>query len=273
LKPAPPNLEPVNTDLAHRGITVEAYRSTVERAVAHMREHLDAALDLDEIADSSAISKFHLVRIFDKITGTTPHHFLACLRIQRAKELLLTTNASITEVCMRVGYSSLGSFSKTFNTLVGIGPQEFRSLPKRLTAVRFARTIAHYVTQRHKIPKPVLEGIVEGPSKPMGFTFVGTFTGGVPQGVPFSGTVLLGRGSFRVQRPPDSEFHLLAVLVPYSATFADMAASLPVGLVANLRVQTREDGDPIVPRLRLRPIRATDPPIVLALPALPPLKA
>ena len=96
-------------------------------------------MDLDHLAHIAAISKFHLVRVFDEITGTTPHHFVACLRMQRAKELLLKPDASITEVCLEVGYASLGTFSKTFSALVGVSPQQFRALPKRLTLAQFAR--------------------------------------------------------------------------------------------------------------------------------------
>ena len=83
---------------AHRAGTVDAYQASVERAIRHMKEQLAEPLDLDELARIAAISKFHLVRVFDEITGTTPHHFLACLRVQRAKELLLKSEMAITEV-------------------------------------------------------------------------------------------------------------------------------------------------------------------------------
>src|SRR5215472_6214547 len=92
----------------HREDTVEAYEASVVRVVTHMKVHLAEELDLEQIARIAAVSKFHLVRIFDEITGTTPHHFLACLRIQRAKEILLKTDDPVTEVCLRVGYNSLG---------------------------------------------------------------------------------------------------------------------------------------------------------------------
>ena len=93
---------------------------SVERAIRHMKEHLAESLDLDALMQVAAISKFHLVRVFDETTGTTPHHFLSCLRIQRAKELLVISETPITEVCMEVGYNSLGTFSKTFSELVGL---------------------------------------------------------------------------------------------------------------------------------------------------------
>ena len=96
---------------SHRVGTVEAYQAAIERVIRHMRENLGEALDLDHLAGIAAISKFHLVRVFDELTGTTPRHFLSCLRMQRAKELLFSSPAPITEICMQVGYSSMGSFS------------------------------------------------------------------------------------------------------------------------------------------------------------------
>ena len=258
--------------ISHRLGTVGANQVTVERAIRHMKEHLADPLDLDALAQVSAMSKFHLVRVFDETTGTTPHHFLSCLRIQRAKELLLKSGMPITEVCLEVGYTSLGSFSSTFSELVGLSPQEFRAMPKRLTAKQFATAVWSYLAARKKISGPVIEGVVEGPSRPKGFVFVGTFTKGVPLGVPVSGTVMIGCGKFRIERPALPEFHLLAALLPLSASLSDMAANLPISLVASLRVQN-DPGIPLEkPRLQLRPLRPTDPPIVLALPALPPLR-
>ena len=255
-----------------RANTTDAYESAVLRVINHMKARFDAPLDLDELARIAAVSKFHLVRVFDEITGTTPHHFLSCLRVQRAKELLLKTDLSITDVCLQVGYSSLGSFSKTFGELVGVPPQGFRGLPKRMTATQFATTIWRYLAARKKISGPVLEGLVEGPRTPKGFIFVGTFTSGVPLGVPFSGTVMVGRGKFRIERPAVPEFHLLAALVPLSANLAEMVVNIPISYVASMRVPNDLSGTAEKPRLRLRPLRPTDPPIVMALPALPPLR-
>jgi AraC family transcriptional regulator len=270
-----PNINLAKTGLGaspHRDDTVEAYQASVERAIRHMKEHLAEPLDLDGIARIAAISKFHLVRVFDEVTGTTPHHFLACLRMQRAKELMLKSELAITDVCLEVGYTSLGTFSTTFSELVGVPPQEFRTMPRRLSARQFATAIWRYLAARRKLAGPTIEGVVEGPRTPRGFTFVGTFTRGVPLGVPVSGTVMLRHGRFCIERPELPEFHLLAALVPLSASFTDMVANLPVRLVASLRVQNDEANRLSKPRLRLRPLRLTDPPIVLALPALPPLR-
>jgi AraC-like DNA-binding protein len=258
---------------AHRTDTVRAYEIAVERVIAHMKAHLDEPLDLDQLAGIAAISKFHLVRVFDELTGTTPRHFLSCLRVQRAKELLLKPEASITEVCLAVGYSSLGTFSKTFGMLVGVSPQEFRAMPKRITLTQFAKAVWRFLATDQGFSGPALEGLIAGPARPRGFIFAGTFTGGVPQGIPFSGTVLVKPGAFRIARPALPEFHLMAVLVPFSANLGAMITNLPVGLVASQRVQNPGPEIPLNSRLELRPLRPTDPPIVVALPALPPLRA
>lgn len=266
----------IKTDLAdtpHRADTLEAYAASVERAIRHMKASLAEPVDLDRLAEVAAISKFHFVRVFDQITGTTPHHFLACLRMQRAKERLLKSDITITDVCLEVGYNSLGTFSKTFSELVGVSPQEFRTMPRRLSAKQFATAIWRYLAARKKISGPVIEGLVEGPSRPKGFTFVGTFTRGVPLGVPASGTVMIGHGRFAIERPKEAEFYLLAALLPLSANFTDLVANLPIKLVASLRVTNDPASARERPVLRLRPLRPTDPPIVLALPALPPLRA
>ena len=262
----------IKTDLAataHRSDTVDAYQVSVRRAIRHMKANVAQPLDLDRLAEIAAVSKFHFVRVFDQLTGTTPNHFLGCLRMQRAKELLLTTNMSITDICLEVGYTSLGSFSKTFNALVGFSPQDFRAMPKKMDAMKFAKTIWGFLAARYKVTGPQLEGVVEGPARPRGFTFVGTFNKGVPQGIPYSGTVLLTHGTFRIKRPVEPEFYLMAVLVPFTANLTSIVATIPVGLVASLRVQNNGGEEIPKPRLRLRPLRPTDPPIVLALPALP----
>ena len=254
----------------HRAETVAVYQQAVERVISYMRSHLENPFDLDQIARLAAISKFHFVRVFEEITGTTPHHFLACLRVQRAKELLLNTGFSITEICMQVGYSSLGSFSASFSALVGASPQQFRTLPKRLTPTQFARAVWHFLASDQRVVGPALEGVVEGPRKLHGFTFVGAFTTGVPQGMPLSGTVLLAPGQFRIQRPDVPDFHLLGAFIPLSADLSTIVTTLPVGMVASTRVQESGAGGGAKPRLVLRPLRPTDPPIVLALPALTP---
>jgi AraC-like DNA-binding protein len=101
--------------------------------IAHLREARDLMdlrfadpLDLDELAAEVGFSKFHFARAFKDAYGETPANYLTRRRVERAKDLLRSANRTVTEVCMLVGFSSLGSFSSRFSELVGIAPSAFQ---------------------------------------------------------------------------------------------------------------------------------------------------
>ena len=71
-------------------------------------------------------SKFHFARAFKDAYGETPANYLTRRRVERAKDLLRSANLTVTEVCMLVGFSSLGSFSSRFSELVGMSPSAFQ---------------------------------------------------------------------------------------------------------------------------------------------------
>ena len=105
-----------------------------ESMLVHLRRARDLAdrhyadpLDLDELASSASVSKYHFLRCFAATYGKTPALYLAERRIERAQDLLRATNLTVTEVCMLVGYSSLGSFSTKFRQLVGMTPSEYQA--------------------------------------------------------------------------------------------------------------------------------------------------
>ena len=72
------------------------------------------------------MSKFHFVRSFEATYGETPIRYLTRRRIERAQDLLRSANLTVTEVCMLVGFASLGSFSSRFTELVGESPTAYR---------------------------------------------------------------------------------------------------------------------------------------------------
>jgi AraC-like DNA-binding protein len=94
------------------------------------RDRLRAADDtspsIEQIAQASAMSRFHFIRRFSAVFGETPHQFRIRSRLERAKELLATGNISVTDVCMEVGFASLGSFSDLFTRRVGMPPSLYR---------------------------------------------------------------------------------------------------------------------------------------------------
>jgi AraC-like DNA-binding protein len=83
-------------------------------------------LTLDEMARAAHLSKFHFARAFGAAYGETPRVYLSRRRIERAKDMLRAANLTVTEVCMLVGFESLGSFSSRFRELVGCTPTQYR---------------------------------------------------------------------------------------------------------------------------------------------------
>ncbi|HEX2785196.1 MAG TPA: AraC family transcriptional regulator [Ilumatobacteraceae bacterium] len=98
----------------------------LRRARDHADRSYTRSLTLDELAAVACLSKYHFLRLFKSTYGVTPMEYLSRRRIERAQDLLRATNLTVTEVCMAVGFSSLGSFSSRFRTLVGENPSEFQ---------------------------------------------------------------------------------------------------------------------------------------------------
>ena len=99
----------------------------LRRARDHIDGHYLQDIDLDELARVAGVSKFHFVRSFRMTYGETPMRYLTRRRVERAQDLLRVANLTVTEVCMAVGFASLGSFSTRFAQLVGESPTDYRN--------------------------------------------------------------------------------------------------------------------------------------------------
>jgi AraC-like DNA-binding protein len=99
----------------------------LRRARDLVDRHYAEPLDLEALAAAAGVSKFHFLRCFTATYGITPARYLAERRIERAQDLLRATNLTVTEVCMLVGFSSLGSFSSRFSELVGVSPSAYQA--------------------------------------------------------------------------------------------------------------------------------------------------
>lgn len=112
------------------------------RAMLRVRDTIDRDyardLDLEALAELCAYSPDHLVRTFAAVFGETPHRYLQRRRLERAMYLLRTTDQSVTDVCMSVGYSSLGAFSELFTQVVGTSPSEYRATADPVPEVHHA---------------------------------------------------------------------------------------------------------------------------------------
>ena len=93
-----------------------------------MDERFAEPLDLAQLCRATHFSRYHFIRLFRSAFGLTPHQYLTQKRIEKAKELLAANELTVTEVCLAVGFQSLGSFSTLFQKHVGRSPQQFRLL-------------------------------------------------------------------------------------------------------------------------------------------------
>jgi AraC-like DNA-binding protein len=98
----------------------------LRRARDHIDRNYREPLDLEGLARIAGVSKYHFARSFEATYGETPIRYLTRRRIERAQDLLRAANVTVTEVCMAVGFASLGSFSARFSQLVGESPTAYR---------------------------------------------------------------------------------------------------------------------------------------------------
>jgi len=105
------------------------------RARDLLRDEQDARVTIRDAAREAAMSPYHFIRRFHAMFGETPHQVRIQARIDRAKTLLALSDYSVTDVCLEVGFSSLGSFSDLFARRVGAPPSAYRQRVRSIMAV------------------------------------------------------------------------------------------------------------------------------------------
>ncbi len=94
-------------------------RDTMDRTYAQ-------PLDVASLAEIACLSETHFIRSFRATFGETPHRYLQRRRVERAMFLLRETDRSVTDISLDVGFTSLGTFSRTFHDIVGQSPRDYR---------------------------------------------------------------------------------------------------------------------------------------------------
>jgi AraC-like DNA-binding protein len=102
----------------------------VNRRMLRARDAMDRAyarpLDIRALAQIAHVSEAHFIRTFGATFGETPHRYLQRRRVERAMYLLRGTDRSVTDICLDVGFNSLGTFSRSFSDIVGESPAAYR---------------------------------------------------------------------------------------------------------------------------------------------------
>jgi AraC-like DNA-binding protein len=96
------------------------------RARDEMDRRFAEPLDVPGLAAIAHLSASRVARVFKDTFGETPHRYLQRRRVERAMTLLRQTERPVTQVAWDVGFASLGTFSRTFSSIVGCSPTEFR---------------------------------------------------------------------------------------------------------------------------------------------------
>jgi AraC family transcriptional regulator len=236
-------------------------QAAVERVITNMWDRYDEPLSLEDMADMAVFSRFYFSRVFRSITGTSPGRFLTAIRLYKAKNLLLETTMSVTDISYQVGYNSPGTFSSRFTRSVGISPARYRYLSEAgIPAPDCEPAIGHHVGG--------VRGSVASPDTGMPTrVYVALFDSTIPQGIPVACSVLDGDRSYDLTGVPDGQWFLHATAVavqnldprPWMRKPVFVSASRPVKVVTG-RIATAN--------VELRPPRLTDLPILLALPEL-----
>ena len=102
----------------------------LNRRLLRARDLMDrtyaAPLDVRAICAVAHMSEAHFIRSFRAVFGETPHRYLQRRRVERSMFLLRETDRSVTDICLDVGFTSLGTFSRTFREIVGVPPAAYR---------------------------------------------------------------------------------------------------------------------------------------------------
>jgi AraC-like DNA-binding protein len=236
-------------------------QSAVERVITNMWDRYDEPLSLEEMADMAVFSRFYFSRVFRSITGTSPGRFLTAIRLYKAKNLLLETTMSVTDISYQVGYNSPGTFSSRFTRSVGISPARYRYLSES----GIPAPGCHAAGGQHV---GVVRGSVTAPETGVPTrVYVALVDSTIPQGAPIACAVLDDGSSYELAAVPDGQWFLHATAVavhnldprPWMRKPVLLAAGRPVKVVA---------GRTATANVELRPPRQTDLPILLALPEL-----
>jgi AraC-like DNA-binding protein len=112
-----------------------------ERHLLRAKDVVDARfrepLDVPALARAAYLSPAHFSREFRRAFGETPHQYLLTRRLERAAQLLRTTDRSVADICLTVGLTSVGSFTTSFGRAYGVSPTAYRAqFPPAATLAR-----------------------------------------------------------------------------------------------------------------------------------------
>ena len=102
------------------------YSEDIEKVLDFIKEKYREQITLDDMIKDIHISKYHFIRLFRRVMGVTPYHYLTTFRINEAKILLCTTDRNIAEIAFACGFQDASQFIRHFKNYVGMKPFQYR---------------------------------------------------------------------------------------------------------------------------------------------------
>ncbi len=116
----------VLTDIARACTVGEVGNEKIGKALEYIRLHIFENISNDDIANAVGYHPYHLNRLMKKYTGKTIRQYIINLRLDNAKNMLMTTDCSVSQISLACGYGNLSNFSLDFKRKFGFPPSEFR---------------------------------------------------------------------------------------------------------------------------------------------------
>jgi len=102
------------------------HRYEIEKVINFIHLNYQNQLTLDDLTKVAHLSKFYFLRIFKDNIGISPYEYLITYRINKAKELLLSTDSTVSDICKTVGFNDYVNFIRTFKKIVDLTPLKYR---------------------------------------------------------------------------------------------------------------------------------------------------
>jgi AraC-like DNA-binding protein len=253
-----------------RKITRLTQQQAVGRAVTAMREHIAEPRALDDLARMVMFSPYYFHRVFRAATGVPPAQFLLALRMSTAYRLLLTTQMRVRDVCVEVGFESLGTFTTRFTRVAGAPPQQLRCLATR-HATQSCATLCSIPRDVRAGDDATVTGWIDTPTGCDCIAMLGLSQRGAPHGLGLRSVIVRAPGPFSIESVPAGRYQVIAVGVPPKLSVIEAALLDTRALLVNARaapVACPVDHGARAIHVRLRAASAVDPPVVLAAPIL-----
>jgi len=243
----------------------------IDLAINYIHQHIDEPISLSQLASHVAYSPFHFARIFKEKIGLPPLYYVSSLRLQRAKDLLVSTNLNVRDIGLEIGQQSLGTFTTRFTERVGMAPSQFRDSQNQIN--NYLYTLKKFndwdplILTTNQLNN--VKGTVQSEVPFNGFILIGLFKKPIPEGLPLYGTLLNSLDEFSFMNVKPGTYYIMAtalsweiqtteLLLPYTTLRAWSRTPINVGLHSLVPHQN----------LTLHKPGLSDPPILISLPLL-----